>query len=108
MKKRTTLFVVCGLLISSASAADPLRMISKKITKDLKAASSPPLVVLPFPYSRERLSTGSHLVSERLITYLVQDGATVMERRLLDKILEEQKLWQTGLMGPERATSANF
>ncbi len=61
----------------------------------------PSLAVLNFPYSRNRSSTGSHLVSERLVTYLAQHGASVVERRLLGKLLEERKLWETGLMSAD-------
>lgn len=93
-----SLFPCPGLI-----AGDGLKPLSKKLLSGLKGHPKILCAVLNFPYVQNRSSTGSHLVSERLVTYLVQDGANIVERRLLEKILEERKLWETGLMGPEEA-----
>src|SRR5205823_6400952 len=74
----------------------PIRLLSRK----LKPQSPLLVAVLNFTYSRGRMSTGSYLVSERLVTYLVQNGVTVVERRLLQKLLEERKFCETGAVDP--------
>ncbi|MCG3205068.1 MAG: hypothetical protein KCHDKBKB_01785 [Elusimicrobia bacterium] len=87
-------FILC---VGQLQAADDLRPLSKKLISGVKNKTKPTLAVLNFPYAKNKMSTGSHLVSERMVTYLVQGGATVVERRLLEKILEERKLWDTGV-----------
>jgi hypothetical protein len=81
---------------STLSASDPLKALSKKLKSDLKDKSVS-LGVLNFTYDRGRLSTGSHLVSERLLTYLVQEGATVIEKRLLNAVVGQQRFSQIGI-----------
>lgn len=76
---------------------DPIRTLSRKLKEGLKIHAPLSVAVLHFTYARGRMSTGSHLVSERLVSYLVQDGVTVVERRLIQKILEERKMWETGI-----------
>lgn len=80
------------------TTSDPLRSLSKRLKDMLNIKVLPSVAVLNFTYAKGRMSTGSHLVSERLSTYLVKDGFTVIERRLLHKILEEQRMWETGLV----------
>ena len=96
------------LMTHTALCADALKAMSKKLIAGLpqqatSKKSAATLAVLNFPYAQNRSSTGSHFVSERLVTYLVQNGAVVVERRLLEKILEERRLWDTGLMPADMA-----
>jgi hypothetical protein len=81
----------------SLFAGDPLRALSRKLNNELQEDKDMALGVLNFTYARGRMSTGSYLVSERLLTYLVQEGATVIERRLLDSLLAEQRFSQIGI-----------
>ncbi len=98
MRRRGTMaLTLIWILVHQSWATDNLRTVSKKLMTGIGRTNTT-IAVLNFPYSRNRSSTGSHLVSERLVTYMVQDGARVVERRLLRKILEERKLWQTGLV----------
>jgi hypothetical protein len=82
------------------SAADPLKSLSKKLADDMKINPPQSLAVLNFTYARGRMSTGSHLVSERLVTYLAQEGMPLIERRLIQSLLAERRLCETGLVDP--------
>lgn len=88
--------LLLSLSLLTPAYADPLQALSKKIRTDLKQKPVS-LGVLNFTYERGQMSTGSYLVSERLLTYLVQNGATVVERRLLDSLLAEQRFSQIGV-----------
>ena len=96
---RLMTFVLALILFCSLSHAEDMKPLAKKLLDGIKEKQKVTCAVLNFPYTQNRSSTGSHLVSERLVTYMVQEGGTVVERRLLGKILEERKLWETGLMG---------
>lgn len=102
MRKRHVLLALAALfgVATFSLAADPLRNLSQKLKRDLKAKPAPLLAVLDFPYSLGRQSTGSYLISERLVTYLVQDGAPVVERHLMERLLAERKMCETGLVDP--------
>jgi hypothetical protein len=80
---------------------DPLKSLSKKLVDEFSAKSLPSLAVLNFTYSRGRLSTGSYLISERLVTYLFREGASLVERRLIPQIMEERRLWDLGIIDPD-------
>jgi hypothetical protein len=55
--------------------------------------------LLAFPYHDGRISSGSSIVCERLTTHLVSaKKLRVVERRLVQKLLEEQKLNETGVI----------
>ena len=94
------LMLVSLSCLSGAIAGDSLKYIARKLNESIKIKPVPTLAVLNFLYSRNRTSTGSYLVSERLVTYLVEDGAKVIERRLLERLLEERKFWETGVVEP--------
>ena len=97
--KKLILHLLCVLfLLPPLSGTEAVRVLSKKLNKHIKKDRDMKLAVLNFTYPRGRTSTGSILVSERLITYFVQDGAIVIERRHLEKLLEEKRLSQTGLL----------
>lgn len=102
MKRALAVFFILPILFSFASAADPLKSLSRKINSRLRAKKSLSVAVLDFTYDRGRTSSGSRIVSERLTTYLIQSGARVVERRLIQQILEEKKLLQTGVVDLSR------
>lgn len=86
---------------SHTFAADPIKSLSKKLKTGINQKKISTVGVMNFTYARGRLSTGSYLVSERMLTYLVQNGVPVVERRLMEKVLEEKRLGQTGIIDPE-------
>lgn len=99
------LLALCLFLFPLLIYATPLKSLSKKLRKGLKAEKDFQCAVLNFTYPRGRMSTGSVLISERIITYLVRGGSTVIERRLLEKLMEEQHLGQTGIINPKTVPS---
>jgi len=101
------LFLGNGRIIAASRAvsdgterrgSDPLKALSKELVDEISAKSLPSLAVLNFTYSRGRMSSGSYLVSERLVTYLFREGASLIERRLIPQIMEERKLWELGIV----------
>ncbi|MBI5201242.1 MAG: VWA domain-containing protein [Elusimicrobia bacterium] len=90
-----------------AQAADGLKKLSGKLEKGLKAEPARKIAVLSFPYTDGTSAQGSKIVQERLTTFLAEGGAVqVVERQLLEKILDEKKLAQTGILDPK--TSAEL
>jgi TolB-like protein len=92
------LFLVPFFLAPSSAPAAKASAASSAGFKKTKIA------VLDFQSQGEEFSTEDmgKIVAEWLITGLVETGRfDVIERRLLQKILEEQKLGMTGLIDPE-------
>src|SRR3989338_6903965 len=86
-------------LLSGFLHAQSLEKLARKLTKGIKDGGK--IAVLDFPYHNGRLSGGSSIVQERLTTFIAQHSKIeVIERNLLQKILEEKKLEQTGLIDP--------
>jgi len=85
-------------------ASDPLRKMAKELTKSLKKLKDPRIGILAFPHHNGGISSGSSIVSERLTTYLASmAGIKVVERRLITKMLEEQRLNETGVIDQNSA-----
>lgn len=85
-------------LLSGSHAADPLKTLSRRLYSGFKSKTPMKIGVVRFVYDKGRVSSGSSIVSERLVTYLVQNGAVVVERALIEKILQEKKLLQSGIV----------
>ncbi|MBI4217943.1 MAG: hypothetical protein HY610_02375 [Elusimicrobia bacterium] len=85
-------------------SADSLENIAKKISSSAKGLVNKKVAVLPFPYHDGRESKGSTIVSERLITKLVeQKKLEVIERSLLEKVFKELKLQSSGAIDEKSA-----
>ena len=85
-----------------AQAADGLRKLSGKLEKGLKSEPARKIAVLSFPYMDGSSALGSKIVQERLTTFLAEGGLVqVVERQLLQKILDEKKLAMTGILDPK-------
>jgi TolB-like protein len=96
MRIRTLAAVLLAALAAAAAAPGPASAEFKK-TK---------IAVLDFQMQGERFASQDmgKIVAEWLITGLVETGRfDVIERRLLEKILEEQKLGATGAIDPTSA-----
>ena len=62
------------------------------------------LVVFPFPYADGIKSIEGALIAERVVTRLTEGGQVrVVERAMIDKIMEEQKLSAAGFVDPSTA-----
>jgi len=96
---RTALLLSIAIILPILSGSSPAHAQFKK-TK---------IAVLDFQMQGEQTSSKDmgKIVSEWLITGLVETGRfDVIERRLLEKLLEEQKLGVTGAIDPNSAAPA--
>lgn len=99
--KRLVLLVFAAAL-SAPAQASPLSRLAKKLRKGLDGVEAPKVAVLSFPYHDGKVSSGSSLVQEKLTTHLVEDGeVTLVERKLLEKVLGEMELGTTGVLDPK-------
>ena len=101
LKKSFKIFAVFMLfsILCSNVSADPLRKIAKKMAKKVENMPNKKIAVLNFPYHNGFISSGSSLVQERLTTYLVKtERVEVVERHLLNKVLDEMSLERTGII----------
>lgn len=102
-KKAFALFSLCAL-VGASVWANPVEKLSRQLTKGLSKPTTKKIAVMSFPYHDSKLSSGSSIVAERLTTSLVEKrGVQVIERRLIKKILQEQKLSETGVIDPASA-----
>lgn len=99
---RLVFFAALMGIIAVNSNADPLKKLSQKLEKGLAGQQNKKVAVLSFPYSDGGISKGSTIVQERFTTYLVENGKVeVIERNLLEKVLEEVKLGDMGFISPD-------
>jgi TolB-like protein len=84
-----------------AQVVDPLDEIVSMVEQNLDKLGGNTLVVFPFPYADGIKSVEGALISERIFTTLTDRGKVrVVERGMLDKIMEEQKLSALGFVDP--------
>ncbi|MCG3205992.1 MAG: hypothetical protein KCHDKBKB_02718 [Elusimicrobia bacterium] len=82
--------------------ATSLDGLSKSLLKGASSLKSKKIAVLALPYHDGRVSSGSSIVSERLTTLLVgKRGVHLVERRLIQQLLAEKKLNETGIIDQE-------
>ncbi len=97
-------FCLCIALCAAtgAQAAEPLKKLSARLEKGLKEETNKKVAVLGFPYADGGQSSGSSIIQERLTTFLVGGGkAEVIERSLIDKVMDELKLGASGALDAE-------
>lgn len=102
MKLHWSKLVLIGLFAAGTAVslrADPLDKIAKKISKASSRLKNKQIAVLPFPYHDGREGEGSTIISERLVTKIVNRGKLrVVERSLLEKVLMELNLQYSGVI----------
>jgi len=104
MKKSLLVFLILFVPLIRATASEPIRKLARELAKPLRKMKHPRVGLLSFPYHDGKVSSGSSIVSERLTTEMAEiEGVRVVERSLIQKILEEQHLSQTGLLDPNAA-----
>jgi len=106
MKRVLAIPFVCLVFISSGSAAqeEPAVALVERIEESAAKLGGNVLVIVPFSYPDGIKSIEGALVSERLMESLAERGyVKIVERALLDKVLEEQKLAASGLVDPATA-----
>lgn len=101
--KKTVLSVpILGLFCMQNVVAAPLDGLVKSLSKGASSLKTKKVAVLAFPYHDGKISSGSSLVSERITTGLVgRKGIRVIERRLIEQLLSEKKLSETGIVSHE-------
>lgn len=81
--------------------ADPANEIALLVEGHVDLLGGNTLVVFPFPYADGIKSIEGSLIAERVVTRLTEGGQVrVVERAMIDKIMEEQKLSAAGFVDP--------
>lgn len=104
--KKALLYCLCLLLpVTVFAISDPLKKVARNFSKVIKKMDKKATVgLLAFPYHDGRVSSGSSIVSERLTSHMAAiKGLRVVERNLITKIMEEQRLSETGVIDPDTA-----
>ena len=95
----------CALLIllrAAPALADPYSRMAKSLTKDMKALKGKTVAIVPFSDTNGRASVGGAAVAIFLETQIAKRGKLrLVERSLLNKVLDELKLHNTGLISKE-------
>ena len=80
-------------------APDPYERLAEKISDGHKYLSNKKVAVLPFSYTDKRASDDGVVVSERLLTRIInRRELEVIERGLLERVLAELKLEHSGVI----------
>lgn len=76
---------------------DPYEFLAERLSAPRAGAAASKVAVLPFSYTDRRASDDGVIVAERLLTRLIQEGRLqVVERNLLEKVMGELKLQNSG------------
>lgn len=104
MSKNIITFLLGLFLLMPAFAySGGLQDLADKLGKELKGTNIS-IAVMDFPSGEGGSSQDSVVIRERLTTYFTQNkNLTLVERALLDKVLQEQKLQASGAVSPDTA-----
>ena len=82
---------------TDAFSAAPYERLAENISYGQKYLSNKKVAVLPFSYTDKRVSNDGVVISERLLTLIInRRKLEVIERGLLEKVLSELKLQHSG------------
>jgi TolB-like protein len=101
MRRISALLVglVLHLAVYAWAGWRPLERLARELAQGAPKGAKLKVAVLEFTYLDGTPSSGSGVVQEQLTTLLAgADGIQVLERRLMDKVLQELKLESTGLV----------
>ena len=91
-------------LFAGPATADDYRTLAEGVAAAARKAGVKRVAVMSFDTIGGADANGAATVAERLVLKLaVQDGLQVVERGLLDHVLKEQKLAQSGALDPRGA-----
>ncbi len=83
--------------LGDAAGQDPYVFLAGRLSRAHSAMANRKVAVLPFAYTDRRESDDGAVVSERLLTRVIQKGKLeVVERNLLEKVMGELKLQYSG------------
>ncbi len=86
-------------LIAAPAAADDYRDLAEGVAAAARKAGVKRVAIMPLESLGGADTNGATAVAERLIVKLAaQEGVQVVERALLDRVLSEQKLAQSGAL----------
>lgn len=81
---------------------DPYTKIAKELSESAKFLEQPKAAIIPFIYTDKRTSDGGTIVAERLTTRITKlKKLQVIERQLLEKVLQELHFETTGVVDIE-------
>ncbi len=84
---------------ADALRRDPYEFLAERLSASRDGAPGRKVAVLPFAYTDRRESDDGVVISERLLTRIIQEGRLeVVERSLLAKVMGELKLQNSGVM----------
>jgi len=87
-----------------AAARDSYDILARELSEGASKLTNRKIAILPFAYVDNRESSGGIIVAERLTTRIIKlKKLTVVERSLLDKVMEELKLQISGVIDPDSA-----
>jgi TolB-like protein len=96
---RRTIFAALLAAAAPAGAAQDIQDMAKAMTLAASSRQVKRVAVVPFTAPRGSASFSGAIVSERLVIQILARGELdLVERRFLDKILEEQRLGVFGIM----------
>ncbi|MFH1368495.1 MAG: FlgO family outer membrane protein [Elusimicrobiota bacterium] len=107
-KSLKTAFLLSSLVMllsgAAAFAEDNYDKLAKELTEVEKSTTQAKIAIIPFSYLDKRKSDGGAIVSERLTTRIGKmKKFQVIERSLLENVLQEQHLEASGLVDAETA-----
>ncbi len=93
---------ILGFVVSAQ--ADPYDKLSAQIVKAAKDTAHKRIAILPLKPINSRSRQGGLILAERLLSRLAAStGIQVVERTLLERVLEEQQLGVSGALDQEQA-----
>jgi len=100
--------IFCSFLLISIFSVnlfakeDAYNKIAKELSEAAAFLTQPKVAIIPFSYTDQRKSEGGKIVAERLTTRLVKlKKLQIIERELLEKVLQELHLETTGIIDVE-------
>lgn len=108
MKSLTLLLLALILGIGSSSAQDSyekeLKTLADQLAQKIKATGKKQVAVASFVDVQGDVTELGPALAEEFGVYLTDNKLEVVERRLIDKLLEENSMPQTGLLDPTQRT----
>ena len=109
--KRRSLRWVIGMILllvgSTASAqktlSDGIKDLATQLSASITKEQKQRVAVLPFKELDGQTTVLGTYLAEELLSHLVNSGLKIVERGMLDRLLGEQKLQQTGAIDPATA-----
>ncbi|MBX3722979.1 MAG: hypothetical protein KF713_14150 [Turneriella sp.] len=104
MKRKSRFLLLGSLFLTGQLAADSAKDISRELTEGLAQGNKLRLAVLPLEYrGRQGHPQGRQMADELTYWFVKSAKATVVERAMVDKILQELAFQQTGAIDNKQA-----